>query len=336
MKTNMKHVKYLFLLAVIAFFPSVSEGSAITVRPFLIDEVVEARQLLREEVTLVNQSNREVNVYATVNEISVDNDGEIKEFVSPVMTDRTNTITSWVELNRGRIEIAAGETVQIPLAFRVHPNAQPGEYHVFVGFGIASKRYQVEAAARNGDLDGVIVKLTIEDDRNEYLRVASFIVDRFVTSDADKRVEIELENLGDVPATPAGEIIFFNSNGEERQAIPVNTDALSIEPGETVTITTALPFNNELGRFKANLSLRYGTGQKASLFDTTQFFMMPFHILILMLVMAVLLALFVYFLLHQAFINKNDDEDGFDLPFMVRDGHDAEPQEHDIDLKTKQ
>ncbi len=334
---TMNKFTLLGLLTIVFLIPaSFLQAADLMVRPFLVDHTVEGRQFVQEEVALTNQTSRRLNVYATVNEITVDNGGEIKKFVSPVMTDRTNTPTSWVEITHGRIEIEPGETKTIPLGFRIHPNADPGEYHMFIGFGSASKRHVAESAALNGEVDGVIVKLTIEDESTEYLRIAGFLIDRFVTKDEDKKVQIELENLGDVTATPEGEIIFFNSNGEELEAIPFNTEQITIPPGETVVITSEIPFGNQLGRFKANLSLQYGTKQKASLYDSTQFFMMPIHIILLMLVVAILIALVIFFLLHKALAYREDFEDGYDLPFMVRDGNNAESKDHDIDLSTKE
>ncbi len=327
----------LFYLAfLILLLPVISFASELEVRPFLIDRTVEAREFLSEEAVLTNDTNRKLYVYATVNEISVGQDGEIKEFVSPIMTDRTNTVTSWIEVSRGRIVLDPGESTTVPIGFRIHPSAEPGEYHAFIGFVPASKRYQAEAAAMNGDADGVIVKLTIEDPRNEYLRIAGFYIDRFITQDSDRSVSIELENLGDVAASPAGEIIFFNSTGEEINAIPVNAENVTVPPGETVTITSEVPFGNELGRFKANLSLQYGEKQLAALYDTTQFFMMPLHIMLLMLLVAILITLLIYLLLHKALVVKEEHVDGVDLPFMVKEGHDADPKEHDIDLSQKE
>jgi hypothetical protein len=330
---KMRCKELLFGISLLLAVPTmVVEASDITVRPFLIDRTVEARQFLEEDVTLVNNTTRRLNVYATVNEITVDSQGEIKSFESPIMSDRTNTPTSWVEIRRGRIEIEPGETATVPLGFRIHPNAEPGEYHMFIGFGVASKRFQAEQAAMAGNVDGIIVKLTIEDDSVEFLRISGFLIDRFVTGGDDNVVSIELENLGDVEAVPEGEVIFFTSTGQELNAIPLNTDKIRIPPGDTVTITSEIPFTNKLGRFKANLSLQYGQNQRATLYDTTQFFMMPFHIVTLMFVTAVLLSTLIFFLLHRALVYREELADSHELPFVVRDGHDSEPKDHDIDL----
>lgn len=332
---NMKNILLKSLVYVMLCAPVFAFASDVEVRPFLIDRTVEGRDYISEEIVITNNKNHRLNVYATVNEITVDQVGEIKSFVAPIMTDRTNTVTSWAEITRGRIEIEPGETAAVPLSFRIHPSVEPGEYHVFIGFVPASKRYQAEAAAMAGDAEGVIVKLTVEDERSEYLRIAGFVIDRFVTNEEDRRVSIELENLGEVTAAPEGEIIFFNSTGEEINAVPVNTENLRIPPGETVTITSEIPFGNELGRFKANLSLQYGEKQKASLYDTTQFFMMPLHIMLLMLLVAILVSIFIFLLLHKALVVKEEHEDGIDLPFMVKEGHDPQPKDHDIDLSNK-
>ena len=336
----MKSMRRLILTGLITIFtlsPLVTEAADLIVRPFLIDRTAEARDIVQEEVTLTNETSRKINVYATVNEITVDQDGDIKKFVSPIMTDRTNTVTSWVEISRARIELWPGDVKTIPLKLRIHPHAEPGEYHVFVGFGIASKRYIVEEKAMKGELDGVIVKVTIEDKSTEHLRLSSFQIDRFITGGEDKKVEIEIENLGDVSEVPTGEIIFLDSKGQELKSIPVNTDSLSVSPGETITVVSELPFSDELGRYKANLTLQYGNKQKAQLYDSTQFFMLPMHILLLMLLAAILLSLLIFFLLHRALaFNDDDDEHGADLPFYVRDGHNAEPKQHDIDLSNKE
>ncbi|MEK7638653.1 MAG: hypothetical protein AAB388_00685 [Patescibacteria group bacterium] len=326
------------LLVGLLFFLSgadVSYAADLSVRPFLIDREVVGRDYVTETVALTNETDRKLIVFATVNEISVDSDGTIKEFISPIMTDRTNTITSWVEISRGRIELEPRETKTVPLSFRIHPNPVPGEYHAFIGFVPASKRPAAERIAEAGDADGVIVKLSIADKSQEFLRISGFLIDRFVTKDEQRKVAIEVENLGDVPATPVGEIIFFDSAGQEVVAVPVNSEATAIAPGEKHTLESIIPFEDKLGRYKANLSLQYGTKQRATIYDTAQFYMMPFHIMIFILALVVLVSLGLAFLLRRAFREHNEDVEGTSLPMYVRSGHNPNPKHHDIDLSKK-
>jgi hypothetical protein len=308
-------------------------AAGIDVRPFLVDVEMVPRESKTQTITLQNNyPTRKAVLYATVNEISLDAGGEIKQFVSPVMTDRTNTVTSWIEINRGRLEVKPGELLEVPLTIKVHPYAEPGEYHAFIGLVEASKRHVAEAIAKAGDANGVIVKITIADERKDSMRISRFLIDRFVIGEESKHISVEVENMGDVPSTPAGEIIFYDSRGVEVD----NVELLSTEqinPGETAVIDATVPIGSTLGRFKANVSLAYGENQSASLYDTTYFYMMPWNILLMVIGAIVVVSLLLTLLLLRALSARDEYEDGEEVALYVKDGHDPKPKDHDIDLK---
>lgn len=336
----MKRYSWLVLtwmvLVSVTVEPAIASASNITIRPFLIDETVDPRGLAERTITISSSyPKRKAIVYATVNEITLDAAGEIKQFVSPVMTDRTNTVTSWIEITRARIEVMPGETVEVPLTIRTHPDAEPGEYHVFLGFVEAANRPKAESVAMAGDADGVIVKVTIADDREDSMRISSFTVDRFVTGNKEHLINVALENVGDLPSAPSGEIIFYDSRGIEVTSIPVNNDGVVVEPGESVTLSEVVPLSNELGRFKANINLKYGERQQASLYDTAHFYALPLQALILIFVLVLLIAITVALLIRRAFSAEEETHDDFhEVTMYVRDGHDPQPKDHDIDLKN--
>jgi hypothetical protein len=335
MKSTSLRLSNLLFLLVLLLAPTLSHASEITVRPFLIDETLAPRDMVENLITLKSDYElRKAVLYATVNEISVDSEGIIKQFVSPVMTDRTNTVTSWIEITRGRIEIPPGETREVPLTIHVDPFAKPGEYHVFIGIVEAINKPAARAIAMNGEADGIIVKITIADQRTDSMKIKSFVIDRFVTGQSKRIIDIELENSGDIASAPIGEIIFYDSRGIEVSSIDVNTEGVSIAPGETININSSIPLDDELGRFKANLSLKYGVDQKASLHDTTFFYLMPLHLLLLLFTGVLIATIFVTFLFRRAFFSHEEDEDFDEVAMYVRDGHEPNPKDHDIDLKN--
>lgn len=307
-----------------------------SVRPFLIDKTAQPRDVISETVLLTNDSDyRKYVVYATVNEISVDTEGEIKEFVSPVMTDRTNTVTSWIEVKRGRLEIDPGDNLEVPLTLRINPYAKPGVYHAFVGFVPAPNRPAAEAIAMKGEADGVIVKITIADKREDNMKISGFLINRFITGDDNREVDVVIENTGDIASAPEGEIIFYNSRGVEIDSSPFNTEGIAIPPGETVTLKSVVPVDDTLGRFKANISLRYGENQRASLYDTTYFYLLPLHYLLIIFGVILVGAFIITMLFKRAFISEHGDEENDGMVTMyVKEGHEPNPQEHDIDLKN--
>lgn len=328
---------FLFTVTWFLYLPIYVNAADFSIRPFLIEKEVVANDVVTDQVFLTNDSDyRKYVVFVTVNEISVDNSGEIKEFITPVMTDRTITPTSWVEITRGRIEIEPKGKEEVPLTVRVNPKAQPGEYFVFLGFVPAPNRPAAESIAMAGEADGVILKITVADKRKESIKIDNFSAKRFVINEADKVIDIRLSNLGDLAATPVGEIIFYNSRGEEMNSVEVNQEGLSIEPGQSLDLKSAIPLSNKLGRYKANLSLQYGTNQAGSLYDTTFFYMMPLHLLLVVFGGILVVVILLTLLLRRAFIHERYyPDDGEEVTMYVRDGHDANPKDHDIDLKTK-
>lgn len=332
-----KLLQSLFIFFVFIVTPTTQLlASEITIRPFLIDEVLEPRGTVTRTISLTSAyPHRKAIIYPTVNEITLDNNGEIKQFVSPIMSDRTNTVTSWVQISRNRVAILPGETVEVPLTLKIHPNAVPGEYHLFIGFVEAPNKPTAQAVALAGDADGVIVKVTVSDQRSDTMRIGAFLIDRFITGD-NREIQIEIENSGEIDSAPTGEIIFYNSSGIEVASTPVNTEGVIVQAGETTILTTTVPVDDSLGRFKANLSLRYGEKQQASLYDSSQFYMMSYQLLLIVFGGICIITLLVAFLFRRAFTNRFDDEEsGDDVAMFVRDGHNTEPKDHDINLKNK-
>lgn len=333
---NLRFVTKLSVLLLILLPVAAVSAAEYTVRPFLIDKVGQPRDVITENALLTNNSAyRKYVVYATVNEISIDTTGEIKEFVSPVMTDRSSTVTSWIEVTRGRIEIPPGEQKEVPITLRVNPYAEPGEYHAFVGFVPAPNRPAAEALAMAGEADGVIVKLTIADKRTDSMKISGFLIDRFVTNEDSRRIDVEIQNVGDVASAPKGEIIFYDSRGVEIDSTPFNEEGIAVPPGKTITLQSIVPLKDDIGRFKANLSLRYGENQQASLYDTSYFYLLPSHLLLLLFGAILIGAIVITLLFRRAFMaTQGEDETGDDVMLYVRDGHDPNPQDHDIDLKN--
>jgi hypothetical protein len=323
-------------ICVLLTLPCTSLAADILVAPPLFDLELQPRDIIKKDITVRNESDSKLYVYATVNEIAVDGSGDIKEFITPVMDQQEKAITSWVEINRGRIEMMPGEEKVVPLTIKVHPNAQAGEYHAFIGMSTESNRPLAEAKTMRGDAEGIILKVTIEDKTTDALRMTSFLVDRFVVTDTNNTISLTLKNEGSKASTPGGEIIFYNSRGEEVASLPVNTDGVTIDPQTEKTFELAVPFDGKLGRFKVNASILYGIDGKSNIFDTAQFYMIPFKLLLMFGLVIVLFSLFVTYLLRRVFYDElhSDDEPG-DIPLYVRGDREHTQHDHDIHITKK-
>ena len=303
-----------------------------SVTPLLIENTVEPRDMSEETVKITNTSSRKLRIFPTVNQITLGEGGEIKTFVPPSMSDNTTSITSWISVTRGRVEINPGETIKIPITISVNPNAVAGEYHAFIGFAEGSDRDEAEALVKNGRAPGVVVRFSLVEKRSEYLRLNRFVIDRFVTNQVEATVSYELENVGGLPITPTGEIIFYDSRGVEIAAINVNDDKKSIQANNTEKFTQTLPDVGAIGRRKALLNIEYGTSVRANLYDTTYFNVVPLIPLSITFGILLLLSILLVLYYHKR-TNTQPDSAHEAVSVYVRQGTTNREYDHDINLK---
>ncbi len=328
---------WVFTTVLLGFtLPSLSrvEAANFTASPLLIDKTVEARDIINETVTLYNTTDRPIRAYATVHEVALGSGSEILEFIPGSMTpDRSTAITSWIEISRARLEIPANGSLDIPLTIRVHPEAPAGSYHALIGFAAGRNRDEIEAQVIAGGGVTSLLKLTIPDTRQTELRLVNFLTDRFVISSEDNNLRFTIENTGDVPLTPTGEVIIYDTSGRELAFVSANSEGHTVAPGERLEIIEELPFTERLGRNKAYLSLEYGDN-RASVFDTTFYYSVPWYFVAIFLVILIAIMLLLGFIFRRALTGSSVAADGlYDVPLFYRESHDHPSFEHDLNLK---
>lgn len=305
-----------------------------SVQPLVIDKTLEQNGKATADITITNPSDRMVRVYATVNAIRVDDAGAIEEFTSRNSVDDTETVTSWLAIERGRIEISPGQSYEATLQIDVHPQATPGVYHGFIGFASGRNRPAAEESVRSGQAPGSIVRIEIAEDRDSYLQLDQFTTNRFVVDSAKTNFDYTISNPGDMPLQPNGEVIVYDSRGREVGAVPANPEQVTIAPGEEALFSAALPETDGLGRYRAYLALTYGEGRRATLQDTIYFFRLPLYHLIALFTGILLISIGVAYWLHRRYGTVADDFDGGEHVNLYHDPEGrSEPMGHDLDLR---
>jgi hypothetical protein len=329
-------LKALILCAFMSVTATALAAQDFTVSPLIIDYDAEARDIINRDITLSNPTDRPIRVYASVHEVTVADNTEVLEFIPPSMTeDRASAITSWLEISRARLEIPAKGTLVVPLSIRVHPNAAPGVYHALVGFASGRNFDDIEALVRSGRGVSSILKITIDDKRQTQLHLVSFTTDKFTVTPDRNSLSLTLENTGDTPISPQGEVIIYDTSGRELTAVPVNTERLEIAPGERIVMTEPLPFVERLGRHKAYLNLKYGENGTAAVFDTAFYYSVPWYYIAALFIFLTLVLSLVAWVFKRAFASDyREPDEVFEVPLFVRESHDHETFDHDIDLKN--
>lgn len=326
------------LLAAVVWQPTAASAATYSVSPLIIDLELEKRDIITKQVTITNQDRKQIRVYPSVHAVNLADSGAIESFVEPSMVqDRSSSVTSWIQVTRGRIVIPPGESKTVPITFKVHPDAQAGEYHAIVGFGDGSNSPQAEQKVRSGTAPAVVIRIAVDQVQNQFLRLERFAVERFVTDTSTSSLSYTLHNPGDDPVTPAGEIIFYDNRGNEVASTPVNPDGTVVEPGKKVAITNAGPTDLGMGKYKAFLSVEYGEHLTASVHDTSFFYVLPLTQLLLIFVVVLVFGLLLALYIHRRYGTVEDDGDDMtaDVPMFVRSDRSA-AKDHDIDLSKKE
>lgn len=310
-------------------------AASYAVSPLLIDKELKKRDSITETITLRNTSGQLVRIFPTVNEVSVEEGGTVETFVEPSMiTDKAKSITSWIEIGRGRIELKPNETKEIALTIRVNPEVDAGEYHAFIGFPEGSNRPEAEKVVYTGSAPGTVVRIGVDKVQNEFLRLTSFTTDRFVKSDTEGAIEIGLTNTGDSDITPLGEVIFYNKRGVEVGTTTLNEEKVTIKKGSALTLEARIPSHLTMGKYKAFLIIEYGKTIKTSINDTAFFYVLPLRQLIIIFGSIVLLTTLLALFIYRKMGGREYGDSVSEVGLYVRTTR-SEPKEHDIDLSKK-
>jgi hypothetical protein len=270
-----------------------------------------------------------------VNEVSVEEGGKVQTFLEPSMiADRAHSITSWIEIGRGRIELKPQEKKEITLTIRVNPEVTAGEYHAFIGFPEGANRPEAEKVVYTGSAPGTVVRIGVDKVQNEFLRLTGFKTERFVKSSAEGEILISLANPGDSPVIPEGEVIFYDKRGTEVGAIPINEQKIQLEPGKDARLALFIPNTLTMGKYKAFLSLEYGQKIKTSINDTAFFYVLPLKQILILFAIITLVTMVIAFLVHRRFKGEKYDESVSEVGLYIRSTK-SEPKDHDIDLSKK-
>ena len=324
----------LITLFVVCIPLSVS-AEGYSVQPLILDYTLEKREIIEETITITNKGGGVVRIFPTVNEITVGEGGTIQNFVEPSMVeDRGSSITSWLAISRGRIDLKPGESKELTLTIAVNPEVKAGTYHAFIGFPEGSNRPNAEKNVYEGTAPGTVVSIGIDQVQDQFLRLENFTVERFIKSSSEGEIKFTLQNPGDTEVIPKGEIIFYDNTGNEVAALDVNTALLPVDPGKSLTYTETVPKDLKMAKYKAFLSVTYGEHQTASVHDTVYFYVLPIKQIIIIFIIVLLLTILVALYVHRRYDVAESDDGVAEVPLYIRQ-HRSESKEHDIDLSKR-
>jgi hypothetical protein len=324
-------------LTLLLLLPVYTNAANFSVTPLIIDVKAEVREAFVRDITVTSHHGTHQRLFASVHEITVGENSEILTFVPASMADRSTSVTSWIEITRSRVDLMPEDVFTTPLTIRVNHDTPAGLYHAFIGFAQGHNRDESEAKILSGQGTGVILRIEVGGKQEEFLKLTSFTSDRFSIKENDGELSYTLENFGDVPIVPKGDIIIYDGRGRELSSIQINDEVspVTIEPGLKHEFVHQIPYINRLGRHKAHLSVEYGQESRLVIFDTIFYFSVPWYYLVLLMVLLLVALLGLVMMFKRGFDNERTEEvEAHDLPVTVGRVREHNQYDHDINLKN--
>lgn len=293
-------------------------AAQVSLSPRLIDVSLEPRDTSNQVIVVTNTAPVKTTFFVFVNNVTVGLEGGVQEFIPPSMSDRTSSLSSWMEIQRSGFDIDPQSAKEVPLVIKMDSRANPGVYHALVSVAPGRNVDEAEALVRGGQAPSVLVTVTYEKKLMDSLKLVQFFVKKFITHTTAENMTYRLENTGDTEVKPTGDIILYNQKGEEVAALPVNVEGKTIQPGTSVSFPVTLKDNTLFGKYKAFLTVRYGS-QGAAIYDTVYFYFFPWQKILISFIVLIVVSLGVGLWLHYRYVHSvHEEEEGAILPMEVR------------------
>lgn len=284
-----------------AWVPSMVHASAeLEVTPAVIDEKGKSRDIMRETITIKNNTNRVLALYPSVNDVDV-SEGKQTFISAQNARDAQESLANWIELSRGLIQLGPGETREVPFVIHANMNALSGNYHAVISFSEGDNR---ENAENRSALGTVSVNVEILSDTKEILQLGKFVTDGIFFTGDDVLFKYQLENIGNAPLTPGGEIRIYDRKGAEVAAVDINKEGKTITPEQLSQMASVWSGAEGYGKFKALLNVNYGSGKNQSVQDTVFFWIIPWKQILVLFTISIVLVIGGTLYFHRWYVAR--------------------------------
>lgn len=292
------------VVALSAFFV-IPHAQALTLIPPSIEFTADPGQTISTEIKLYNETASSVTLYPTVTLFSAD--GETGNPTYDFTVEPTDLAT-WFEMSTDPVVLAAGERVTIPVAVAVPTDADPGGHYAALFYGSqppAAQGGTISVGSKVGTLFLVNVSGTVVE-QGSIVQFSLGAGDKFINR-LPAEFTIRFANTGNVHVRPTGSVNITNLFGKLTTALGVNVGKGATLPTTTRkyeavwergTVAAAgsnmlsdffVELGNEwrnfaLGKYTAQVALAYGNATPQQDGATVTFWVVPWRVLIVSLI----------------------------------------------------
>lgn len=264
----------IFLLFVAAAVFGIEEARAekFEVSPHIIDAKAKARDILEYDVKLKNNGDVRATFYVLVYDTSPDNN--IQNVVAPSELDKQTSVTRWVRIKRGAIDVMPGEEVEIPLSVEINLNAIPGKYYAAVTFAHGTNITRAQESFARSPQPTVLLNIEVEEHIIEKAQMTKFEPEKNIFFKYPAILNFSITNYGNKNIVPQGFLYIYNRQNQEIAKLPINEERQEIAPEDKKDFSVSWEGGRGFGKYKAKVELEYGSKDVRDIQETVYFWML--------------------------------------------------------------
>jgi hypothetical protein len=277
MKHTLVSLVLFVVLAAFGYLPSAAhaqDGVAVKVQPTTIDESVEPGQTIEGTLRVTNENGGTQTYFISTRDVTGMTDVGRPEFAAEGSIDELSAST-WIRPSIREVDIAVGETVEIPYEITIPQSASPGSY--FAAFFVTREaEVALESGAGVGFHVASLVNLRVKGDVVEDMQFREFYTDKSFYTEPTVLFTTRLENTGTVHERPRGIISISDSFGNNVGQVTINDSLGAILPRfERVYEAEWKNDGFTIGKYHAIASILYGDTSKQTITRTISFWIVP-------------------------------------------------------------
>lgn len=296
----------LLVFSLIPGITSAQQSLSLSVTPPLFQISAVPEQSWQSHIKIINANPFDITVYANpVNFTPIGEAGQGR--FMPVLENETEgqTMAEWIEVTKEPILVKSEQSYELPFSVHVPSEPPPGGHFAAILIGTKPPEDAAgEPSIQTSQQVSSLIFMKIAGDVVEQGRVREFSSNETFYSTPNAGFTLRFENTGNVHTRPQGTIEIFNMWGKERGMIPINQGSAfgNVLPGSIRKFDFTWAGEQsfaDIGRYKAVVTINYGTEVSKNLSQNTYFWVIPVKPLIFTLLGLVSLILSVRWALRS-------------------------------------
>lgn len=300
------NIKFIIIITVIKFIlspqPAFSQEvqRTITIIPPIISLTVNPGDNLSGDLKVINASSVPLNFSAQAQDFIVQDTNGTPDFISNDTLNKPWSAKSWIQIIPNTFTLNPAEKETLNYFLQIPSNARPGGHYAAVLYtpSLAGTIHNTGPAVQTKV--GTLFSIDVSGQITEQAFVSKFIPEHTFYEYGPVNIIARIENRGDLHIKPIGNITIYDIFGRKLATLLLTEH--NIFPLSARDYVNIFGQHWMIGRFTAKLSAHYARFNNLSLLASTTFWVFPWKIAIVVLLIIIAIILGVLL-----FIKKEND-----------------------------